>query len=213
MKKNVELAMAAPNVSRGVRIAGACVFAAFTLAACSQDYRTSAPEPVFNQLLTDRLSKATLSPQVARIDCYVDTGWPLDSLACDVAMMDEQSGKETSMFEVRSYLAPSWMRSGPEWQFDAETLHDSKFRLVIEQPNPAVLRVRVHADLARVSFEDAEHLANKAFAAVDEYLRAHPTSDPQSLRDTWANHGDRGGSDRGASTAAGSAPASAGGRP
>ncbi|MCA7981296.1 hypothetical protein LGM57_33730 [Burkholderia cepacia] len=212
MKKNVDLAMAALNVSRGARMAGACALTALTLVACSQDYRTSAPEPVFNQLLTERLSKATLSPQVIRIDCYVDAGWFVDSLACDVAMNAEQSGKQASMFEVRSYFASS-ATSGSGWQFDADTLHDSKFRLVIEQPDPAVRRVRVHADQSRVSFEDAEYLAEKAVTAVDEYLRAHPTSDPQSLRDTWTNHGDRNRSDQGASTAAASGAANAGDRP
>lgn len=213
MKRNVELTMAASNVSRGARMAGACAFTAITLVACSQDYRTSAPEPVFNQFLTERLSKATLSPQVIRIDCYVDTGWLIDSLACDVAMNDEQSGKKASVFEVRSYLGSSGLRSGPEWQFDADTLRDSKFRLVIEQPDPAVRRVRVHADQSRVSFEDAEYLAEKAVAAVDEYLRAHPTSDPQSLRDTWTNHGNRDRNDQSASTAAAAGAANAGDRP
>lgn len=213
MTKNVDLAIAASNVSRGARMAGACAFTALALMACSQDYRSSAPEPVFNQLLTDRLGKATLSPQVIRIDCYVDTGWLNDSLACDVAMHDEQSGKKASVFEVRSYLSSAGLRSGPEWQFDADTLRDSKFRLVIEQPDPAVRRVQVHADQSRVSFEDAEHLADKAVTAVDEYLRAHPTSDPQSLRDTWTNHGDRDRSNQGASTAAAPGAANAGDRP
>lgn len=174
------------NIDRRASIAGAFALAACALSACSQDYRNSAPEPIFNQQLTDLLSKATLSPQVARIDCYVDTGWLADRLVCDVAMSDEQSRKDGATFQVRSYLGPSGMRPGTEWLFDAEALHDSKFRIVIAQPAPAVIRVRVHADQSRVSFEDAERLADRAVAAVDEYLRAHPTSDPKSLRETWA---------------------------
>ncbi|MDN7926975.1 hypothetical protein [Burkholderia vietnamiensis] len=201
------------NFGRRAHIAAAFALAACALTACNKDYRNSAPEPAFNQRLTDHLSKATLSPQVMRIDCYVDTGWLIDSLACDVTMSDEQSRKEGATFEVRSYLGPSGMRPGSEWLFDAETLHDSKFRLVIAQPVPAVIRVRVHADQSRVSFEDAEHLAERAIAEVDKYLRAHPTSDPQSLRETWASPVSQASVTPSGVAGIASAPSSAGGRP
>lgn len=175
---------------RRLRIGYACAVSACVLAACSQDYRSSAPDPVPNQALTTWLSKAIVSPQVARIDCYVDTGWVTDALICDVAMSSDRSGPEASAFQVRSYLSPRSLGTGPEWQFDIDALRDSKFRLVVEQPAPAVLNARVHVDQSRVSLEDAEHLADKAVDAVDDYLRSHPTSDPQSLRDTWATHPD-----------------------
>ncbi|WP_081080542.1 hypothetical protein [Burkholderia cepacia] len=196
----------------GPHIAWACALAACTLAACSQDYRNSTPAPTFNQRLTDWFSKATLSPQVTRIDCFVDTGWFDDSLACDVEMTEEQSRKVDAKFVVRSNLSSFGMTPGPDWQFDAETLHESKFRLVIAQPAPAVLRVEVHADQSRVSFEDAAHLGEKAISAVDEFLRAHPTRDPQSVRETWASPASQASVAQSATGATASATSTAGGR-
>lgn len=201
-----------PTTIRRLRIGYACAVSACFLAACSQDYRSSAPDPVPNQALTAWLSKAIVSPQVVRIDCYVDTGWATDALTCDVAMSSDRSGPEASAFQVRSYLTPKALSTGPEWQFDIDALSDSKFRLVVEQPAPAVLKARVHVDQSRVSLEDAEHLADKAVAAVDDYLRSHPTSDPQSLRDTWATHGDPDHRDAGTRAGAASDSSNAGGK-
>ncbi|KGS77520.1 hypothetical protein [Burkholderia pseudomallei] len=175
------------NFIRRARIAGAYVFAASTLTACGEDYRNSDTEPVFNQTLTDWLGKAALSPQVTRIDCYIDGGWFSNSLLCDVTIKRDRSRTRESTFEVRSNFDRPSLLSLSEWQFDTETLSDSKFRIVVEQREPAVLNVRVHADQSRVSLEDAEHLADKAIGAVEKYLRSNPTSDPQSLRDTWAS--------------------------
>ena len=78
MKEDVELTMAGANFRRGVRIAAVCAFTACALSACNQDYRSSAPEPVFNRVLTEALRqnaaefpRSALSRQVLRVDCYV----------------------------------------------------------------------------------------------------------------------------------------------
>ncbi|MBR8034654.1 hypothetical protein KDW59_21615 [Burkholderia vietnamiensis] len=128
-------------------------------------------------------------------------------------MSSEQSRVAGATFEVRSYFYPSGIRPGPEWLFDTVNLRESKFRVVIAQPAPAVIRVLVHADQSRVSFEDAEHLAEKAIAEVDEYLRTHPTTDPQSLRETWASPGSQVSVTPSGASGAASATSTAGGRP
>ncbi|HGO6126532.1 hypothetical protein QZM82_31910 [Burkholderia cepacia] len=207
------------NIVRRARFAGACVFAACALAACKDDYRESAPEPVFNQALTDALRQSAakfpqsaISRQVRRVDCYVGNDLSSDMLRCDVTIAVDNAGTQTSKFEAGQSLQTP-MVANPRWWLNTDALRDTKFRLVIEQRAPDGPIVLVHADPSRVSLDDAQHVVDSAVSAVNSYLHNHPDADPQALRDTWTSPSSDVHTETNGPDGAASAASAAGGRP